>query len=96
MKALAMKASVIKAASNNTNMNTNIIFTAIRWISAAAIIAVLCMGFVMSISITQALIFNPVILLSLMGTYVYAGFKLSAYEGEELTMVRGMIFTGWL
>ena len=83
-----MKTAAMKTASNKTTTNntTNMIFTAIRWISAVAIIAVLCMGFVIPISITQALIFNPVILLSLMGSYVYAGFQLAAYEGEELSL----------
>ncbi|MCJ8272566.1 MAG: hypothetical protein MJK04_24595 [Psychrosphaera sp.] len=85
MKTTVMKTASIKTPNNTTT--TNMIFTAIRWISAIAIIAVLCMGFVISISITQALIFNPVILLSLMGCYVYAGFQLSAYEGEELTLI---------
>ena len=81
MKTTVMKTASIKTPNNTTT--TNMIFTAIRWISAIAIIAVLCMGF----AITHALIFNTVILLSLMGCYVYAGFQLSAYEGEELTLI---------
>lgn len=57
-------------------MNTSkIIFTAIRGLSVVAIIAVLAMGFVMPISIVQGLIFNPVLLLLLMGCFAYAGLK---------------------
>ena len=54
------------------------IFTVIRWLSVFAIIAVLGMGFVMPVSISQAFIVNPVLLVILMGTFVYCGIKLDA------------------
>jgi 4-hydroxybenzoate polyprenyltransferase len=54
-------------------MNTYpIILKSIRWLSLIAIGAVLAMGFVMPISFTQALVYNPIFLVVLMAIFAYS------------------------
>jgi hypothetical protein len=70
-------------------MNTiNIILKSVRGLSVVAIIAVLAIGFVMPVSITQALVFNPVLLAIFMGCFVYSGYKLAEQSGELDVVIR--------
>lgn len=50
-------------------------FGTVRWLSVVALIAVATMGFFTPISVIQALVFNPILLLILMTIFVYSGIK---------------------
>jgi hypothetical protein len=62
-----------------TIMNTTkLFFNITRALSFIALIAVLSMGFFMPISISQALIVNPLLLVALGALFVYCGVKLGS------------------
>lgn len=60
-------------------MNTYpVLLTNIRLFCLIAMVAVLSMGFVTPISVTQALLFNPLLLVTLMGIFAFTFNKSAA------------------
>jgi hypothetical protein len=54
----------------------NITFETIRWASIAAMLAVVSYGFFTPISFIQALVYNPMLLIGLLGVIGYASGRL--------------------
>jgi hypothetical protein len=63
------------------NMNMiKLLIKIIRGLSVVTVIGVVSMGFVMPISISQALVVNPILLMILMGIFVSCDFQLKANQ----------------
>ena len=70
---------VVTQATEEITMNIhNIFYNIVRIISIVSIFILLCIGFILPISFVQALVINPIILVSLMIVFAIANEKLQS------------------